>query len=439
MAEKTKPISTFVINLQQRTDRKTNVLKEFSGREEFKLTLVEPKQHAVARISLWNTVKYIIEYLTRPEEEYIVICEDDHQFTDCYKKEFLYECIEQANDRNADILSGGVSALDHFVRVSEKIVWMGNFSGLQFTVVYQRFFKTLLNAFFTDTDAADMKISKLTENKYFIFPFISTQKEFGYSDVTPLNNNSGRVDALFNRASNSVKYVDQVTAFYKHQQNELPATEASAYDNFFIPTYIINLPDKTDRLPFIKEQFEGRDEFDIKMVQVISHEKEKLGLWLTIRKIVEDAISNDDDLIVICADDHMFTDTYVKRNFLRNVIEAHQLGAGILLGGMENFRNCALVMDDKFWIDNYSSAQFMVIYRSLFKDILQEVYDEMVNEEHIFSRITSNKMVVYPFISVKNESIYNAPNIPSGHGGIREPINNAQKRFANIKKASISR
>lgn len=436
MARNTNPISTFVINLKQRTDRKANVLKEFSGRDEFKVTVVEPKQHVISRISLWNTIKYIVQYLTTPEDEFIIICEDDHQFTNNYRKEFLFKCIEQANNRNSDILSGGVSALDHFARVSKEIIWMGNFSGLQFTVIYKRFFETLLTALFSDTDAADMKISQLTENKYFIYPFVSIQKEFGYSDVTPLNNNKGRVDALFDRASNSVKFVDEVTTFYKQQQNELLPIDESAYENFFIPTYIINLPERTDRLANIKEQFECRDEFDLNIIKAISHEKGNLGLWLTIRKIIEDALSNKDDIIVICEDDHMFTDAYSKSNFLKNVVEAHALGAGILLGGIANFRNCALIMDDKFWIDNFSCVQFMVIYRSLFEEILQEAFDDRVNKDHIFSKITSNKMVTFPFISIQNDFKYVEPGISCKREDIKEPVDNAQKRFENIKKIS---
>lgn len=45
----------------------------------------------------------------------------------------------------------------------------------------------MLDYSFQDTDTADGVISKLATNKMVIYPFISEQKDFGYSDVTQSN------------------------------------------------------------------------------------------------------------------------------------------------------------------------------------------------------------------------------------------------------------
>jgi hypothetical protein len=411
-------ISTFVINLKNRTDRKENILNEFLGRDEFSVTIVEPQKDENPALSLWRTIKYIIENKICKEDEFFLLCEDDHQFTEHYQKEELFTCIIKANEMGADILSGGVGAVYKFVQVFENIFWMDTFSGLQFTIIYKRFFNIITTSYFEKNAAADLKISALTENKFLIYPFISTQKEFGYSDVTTANNLKGRVDGFFKLAPERIKTVQDVSAFYKSQRSEIyKAFEINDYQNICMPTYIINLPERTDRLDHIKKQFEGRNEFDIKIIEAIKHEKGNLGLWLTIRKIVEQAIINEDDIIIICEDDHQFTDHYSKNNFIKDVIEAHTFGAGILLGGIGYFSSAALIMENKFWIDSFFCTQFTVIYRSLFKRILDEPFDEKVTADGVFSTLTSNKLVMFPFISTQKYLGHSDINKANNHAG----------------------
>ena len=45
----------------------------------------------------------------------------------------------------------------------------------------------MLNYSFKGIDTADEVISQLANNKMVIYPFISEQKDFGYSDVTLSN------------------------------------------------------------------------------------------------------------------------------------------------------------------------------------------------------------------------------------------------------------
>lgn len=66
-------------------------------------------------------------------------------------------------------------------------------------VIYRKFFPTIKTITgFNGSEALDHKLSNLTTNIFVLYPFISVQKEFGYSDVTFLNSNSGRVTQLLN-------------------------------------------------------------------------------------------------------------------------------------------------------------------------------------------------------------------------------------------------
>lgn len=66
-----------------------------------------------------------------------------------------------------------------------------------------------------EQDVADRKIADLTPNKFLIYPFISIQKEFGYSDVTIKNNKEGYVTQIFEKASMVLNSLNRVKQFYK--------------------------------------------------------------------------------------------------------------------------------------------------------------------------------------------------------------------------------
>lgn len=211
---KTENINTYAINLKCRTDRYQHITEEFNGRDEFNLTIVEACEHTVGAIGLWQTLNHIILTLVPSDVEYILICEDDHQFTERYHKELLFNAIREAQLKEADVLIGGLSWYETTLQISRDLFWVETFSGLQFTIIYRKFFQAILNADFTETDAADYKISALSKDKLVLHPFISVQKEFGYSDVTQKNNVDGRVSKMFSDSSEILGQLKRVSEFY---------------------------------------------------------------------------------------------------------------------------------------------------------------------------------------------------------------------------------
>lgn len=204
----------YAINLKKRTDRKRHIKSQFSNRAEFTLTIVEPKKHNIGAISLWETIQNIVKESMDGLEDYIIICEDDHRFTKTYHAQALNKHINEAKGKDADILLGGVSWFTDALQISDDLFWVEKFSGLQFTVIYRKFFKTILATKMKDGQAADYLISDLTQNILVISPFISTQKEFGYSDVTTKNNDDGRVNKIFRSSTKKLSYLDKVASFY---------------------------------------------------------------------------------------------------------------------------------------------------------------------------------------------------------------------------------
>ncbi|NQX56818.1 glycosyl transferase [Pedobacter panaciterrae] len=207
-------IVVFIINLTKRTDRREHIINEFNTRKGFDFVLINAIEHESGAFGLWTTIKTIIKRQMNQTEDYIIVCEDDHTFTNSFNMAFLNDSIKKAKEKNADVLLGGVSWFSDVIQVSPGLFWVDKFSGLQFTVIFRKFFKSILNANFSKGDAADYKISDLTSNTFVTFPFISKQKEFGYSDVTAGNNSAGKVSRLFKNSSLKLKHLNKVNDFY---------------------------------------------------------------------------------------------------------------------------------------------------------------------------------------------------------------------------------
>lgn len=433
-------IPTYIINLKSRTERKIHSEKEFAGRNEFNISIVKACEHTIGAIGLWESVKKIAGEAAHNNFEYFLLCEDDHQFTKTYNFEVLQRSIEEATNKDADILCGGVSWFEDAFPVSEKLFWVRKFSGLQFTVIFKTLYMKILNADFNLHDAADYKISALSSNKYFIHPFISTQKEFGYSDVTTKNNGTHRIKELFTTIEKNANVIRRITSFYKAHPNT-PSSDHTKTElaSLSIPTYIINQPEKRGGEKHILNQFKSRNEFDITMVDACKHDIKAVKLWESIRKVLQLAIANSDDVIIICEDTHEFTSDYCKEFLLTNIIEAHEQGCDYLTCGIRNFDFAIPVSPNRFWVNYCFSTQFIVLYRKLFKKILDEPYDNTVTANRKLSELTKHKMILYPFISLQCDFGYSdtLPAAIEQKNPVANLCNNTQSRLKAINETAM--
>lgn len=432
-------IHVFIINLPDREDRLKHIQKEFLNHDEFWPTIFEGYKHEIGAIGLWNGIRDILKNLVNDQEEMIILCEDDHQFTARYSKERLFNCIMAAKEKEADILAGGLSGFTSAISVDRQLYWVEKFSGLQFTIIFRKFFQRILNANFGIGDAADHKICSLTNNKFFIYPFVSIQKDFGYSDATPKNNSEGQVAKLFKQCDSKIKMLGRVSKFYDQGYRPNNGNYSNiGFGNITIPTYIINLPERNDRRIHIEEQFKEKPEFDVTIIEACKHKIGSLGLWFSIRKIIEMAIRNNDDVIVICEDNHEFTKLYSKEYLIQNIIEAHRQQVDLLSGGTTGFDAAIPITQNRFWINELYSTQFMIVYKKFFKNILTESFDDKAEPDKTLSEMTANKMIFHPFISVKNEFGYSdCTFINSKNGLVKQLFNESSKRLNQIYEVYV--
>lgn len=388
---------TFAINLEKRIDRKRHILNQFKYRSEFNFELIKANEHNIGSIGLWETILSIVRKAKRDKREYIIICEDDHHFTNYYNSKNMGQYIVEADKLQADVLLGGVSWYKTAMQVSDNLFWIDKFSGLQFTVIFSRIFDAILDASFRSCDASDYKLSELSLNKFVIFPFISVQKEFGYSDITLKNNERGYVSDIFNKTATMLNQLSRVKSFYKGFPTMQLVMEQ--YNEIELPCYILTYPGNGLLSNEIKNQFRDKNEFDLHVIQIQEHKSEEFALWGGLLKAILNSSQNDDDLIVICRDNHKFTSSYSKNVLLRNIIEANEQGADILFADADSFGQIMPISAERYWINPIKSSLFFIVYKKMFKKILSHKFKSSHRLFEVLSILSSHKMLLYPFIS----------------------------------------
>lgn len=212
-------IPTYIINLPERKDRLKHILKEYKDRPEFDLEVVEACRHEVGAVGLWNSILKVIDIATEKNEDVIIICEDDHEFTRHYTKDYLFKNLKEAFDKGVDLFLGGIGGCTYAIPVSKNSFWIERFICTQFTILHKDFFPAIKTYQFKLDDTTDGRFSLLTINKMVIFPFISIQKEFGYSDISK-DSNRKPVQTIFEITSSFLERIQRVYSFYTGAENE---------------------------------------------------------------------------------------------------------------------------------------------------------------------------------------------------------------------------
>lgn len=399
------PIAVFVPNLNKRTDRKESVLAQYAGKKEFDLYIVPAIEHANGSWGLWQTFYQIVSQEAEKDTPFFIFGEDDHIFSNCYTSEFLLKIIHDADSLGADLLSGGMSWLNNPIQVTDHLFWVKAFNGMQFTVVFKRFYQTILSGHTDKGHVTDAFLSGLSDNIFVIYPYISTQADFGYSDVTSRNNIEGHVPALFTNNLKRLDRLNKVRLFYRQSffKNIPPLDNV---DDIALPTYIINLPSRTDRRKNIEQEFAGLKEFDVHFVDACVHSRGNVGLWQSVCRIVKHAEQRGEDVILICEDDHVFTPNYYGTTFLNQVWQAGMMGTDILSGGIGGFGDLVPVANGLFWTDWLWCTQFIVIYKRAFSRILKANFKDTDVADEFLSHLLTNKLVILPFISIQKDFGY---------------------------------
>lgn len=205
-------MTIYIRNLMEQEERLEPLLRQFRG-EEFDINLIGTNTCIVDEVKFWNSIKKSLKSQVKKAEDFIIVCGSIHQFTSEYSHELLINSIESAKTMNAHILAGGISAFSSAIQVSENLFWVEKFSGLQFIIIFKKFFKIFLNSEFRKGDVVDYRLCSLTNSKYFIYPFISIERDTSHFDLTFRNNTKNKKSKTLKQCRTKVRAIKQVAAF----------------------------------------------------------------------------------------------------------------------------------------------------------------------------------------------------------------------------------
>lgn len=206
------------LNLKERTDRRSHIEQEFAAVPAFELSIFSAIKKERGALGIWLSLQEIARRYKDENAPFFILCQDDHVFTPEFNFNNFCDQIDYCKSLDADLLIGGVSSFSNALQIDEHLFWVDHFNGLQFVVIYEKIYDIILNTEFNDEDeAADIKLSLLCGSKFCVFPFISLQVEFGYSDVTQRNAQKGVVDNLFREFSKAMGILVKVKKYYSNK------------------------------------------------------------------------------------------------------------------------------------------------------------------------------------------------------------------------------
>lgn len=179
-------IKVYCANLPQREERRKHIKSEFISKPEFDLTIVpaiENKDNG--SIGLYQTFLSILEIEKHSNDPYFIFVEDDHKFTNSYSLPYLKHSIATADSFGAEILVGGPTFIHLPVQSSQNLFWVRVFNGSQFLVIFKRIFMKYQDIINDKKMILDVSLSEIFNYTFAMYPPISEQKFFGYSDATP--------------------------------------------------------------------------------------------------------------------------------------------------------------------------------------------------------------------------------------------------------------
>lgn len=153
----------------------THILKEFKGKPEFKVKIIQDSSSDNNSLESWNSIVQTIKIAIENKDEVIILCKEEHHFTKNYSPTLLIKEIQEAYIQGAEMLLGDIKDFGQAIPVGYHRYWIDHFKCSHFIVVFSSLFERILSYQFEEYDKIDDVFSLLSPHKMVIYPFISSR------------------------------------------------------------------------------------------------------------------------------------------------------------------------------------------------------------------------------------------------------------------------
>lgn len=150
-------------------------------------------------------------------------------------------------------------------------------------------------------------------------------------------------------------------------------------------------------------EFLFKPEFDIKIVKINSQSDHQLNIWNGIMEAVEESLTTQDDFVVISLPGHRFSPNYNRNYLIKGIIDSYKQGCDVLFGGIHKMTIAVPLSSNRYWIEYGEASFFFILFKRIFTKILKKQLGINQTVDSHLSELTSNKMILYPFISENDD------------------------------------
>jgi hypothetical protein len=109
----------------------------------------------------------------------------------------------------------------------------------------------------------------------------------------------------------------------------------------------------------------------------------------------------ESDFVIICNASKKIDDPSLHKYLNACIIKAQEKGADILLGGVQNFHKILEVDENLFCVEKFQGFNFIVIFNSIFYQIINKKDLTNAYLEDFLSEIAENIFIMHPFINLE--------------------------------------
>lgn len=382
----------------------------------------------ITRNSLSFT-KSAVLWAQENDAPFFLLCSTQTSLNQNFNYERLLAMIEFASQKDADVLICSATRIDSpILTESPSLYWVNQVLGVSCMIVYSRAYSHILSLP-PSWDDAHLEFTSVLTHGLLRKMFTSHSMFDGGEDIPFLVKRWGE--------SLCIKSFLQRKTMYQHFTScDYGCLD---YEKMSIPVYVINLEERTDRLQHIKAEFCNKPEFEVNIVRACQASCGALGLWQSIRKVIVAAQKKQEDIIIICEDDHHFTPDYSKEYLFQQIITGYSMGLDYINGGSADIQNAFMVDKHLFWVDMIRCTQFIILFRDFFDKILSAEYNDSVLADVLLSRLTNNKMLIYPFVSIQEDFGYSDVTevFNKNDGRIGKMFAETERRLACIRELTL--
>lgn len=168
-----------------------------------------------------------------------------------------------------------------------------------------------------------------------------------------------------------------------------------------IDLYVINLPERTDRLQEIKQNFQQYSNINLIFVEAVKHDPGYIGCTRSFKKCVSIAKEKNLPYIIIVEDDCLPLDNFENR--LTNILEYLESNNNwsLFLGGVKKANriifNCPFEKESIYGIKRGHCSHLSIFHSSIYDDVLN--YDENTLASDTFWHGKYAALVSIPFLA----------------------------------------